>query len=657
MNQKPRVDAYGEWMHRAHLRENPNWIFLMLELRKPALAFAEQAAFNGTAFIRVPEHYRQPPQGLDKSCFCTAIVSPDFLQALMATTTARDKSTQQLIEAIKRFELGGVHEPWAVLGSARETSAHSRPVKVQQQSSACTVVVGVIDDGLAFANERFCRVQKGVKKTRFLALWDQDASPPKGASNPLWHHGQSHSQAQLNGYLSNGDENQAYAQAAYKAVKQSVAHGTHVLDLACGEAPHSQERMPDIVGVQLPLSTILDTSCASASPYILDGLRYVLRQADEAAAARGERCATVINLSFGDLAGPHDGSSLLERAFDELIALRRQAGQLCHIVMAAGNSYLSRCHARIALAPGQAATKTLLWHIQPDDATANFLELWPRLDGGGALDLADLEITLTPPRGGKSITLGGHATESRVSSADRPEALMALHPYPANGEGPMGLVVIAPTAHSPDQNPNCPQALAPCGDWTLTLHYRGQKPMVCQAYIQRDDISYGRPRLGRQSFFNDPAYERWDERGDVQLQDPKPPSAVLVRRCGTLNSLASGRLVDVVGSVDSQGKPAPYSSAQDLDAPTRQKSHHVMAVTDHSRARPGILAAGTRSSSVVALRGTSMAAPQLTRALAQGYLSGTEFDMPKKKVRDHDGHQRGLIAMTGEAQKRVERGR
>jgi hypothetical protein len=172
-------------------------------------------------------------------------------------------------------------------------------------------------------------------------------------------------------------------------------------------------------------------------------------------------------------------------------------------------------------------------------------------------------------------------------------------------------------------------------------------------------------------------------RGDAQLQDH--PSAQ-VQRCGTLNSLATGRLVDVVGSVDSQGKPAPYSSAQDTGGPAKKpQAHHVMAITDGSRAQLGILAAGTHSGSVVALRGTSMAAPQLTRALAQGYLQGKKWVAPHEKtpgrsqvfsspsggsdaqrqdwglashtVTDHDGQKRSQLAMTGETQERAQRRR
>jgi Subtilase family len=678
-----RVDAYLDWMRRMHPlpkpAENPDaqpllWVFLLLELREPAAAFAKQAATFCPELVRVPEHYAQPPDGLQDSAYCTAVVHPLFL-SLLAAEAAKDKAVNQaqasadqlahahaLILQIERFELGCHIAPWAAAAPARlekDPLKANKPKPSSLSTAPLTVVVGVIDDGLAFANERFCHTHQGARLSRFLALWDQDTSARPASATTPWHHGQSHSADELNGYLQHAeDEDHAYAAAAYTAVKSRAAHGTHVLDLACGAALHQATALnaPAIVGVQLPLNSILDTSCASAAPFILDGLRYVLHHADAAAASRSQRCASVINLSFGDLAGPHDGSSLLERAFDDVIARRRAAHHPCHIVMAAGNSYLSRCHARICLAPGEKVT--LPWHIQPDDATANFLELWPRLEVSGKaenaakLDLQNLNATLTPPRGA-AISLRGHAAESRVSSHQYPAAMIALHPQPANGDGPMGLFVIAPTALPLDvHEPSHP--MAPCGDWMLTLHNQSQQTWVCHAYIQRDDISYGRKYLGRQSFFKDPADEPFNERGDWQLQDK---SSALVQRCGTLNSLACGSWVDIAGSVDAKGTPAPYSSVKDGDArPTDAHALHLLATTDDSRVTPGLLAAGTRSTSVVALHGTSMAAPQLTRALAQAYLSGKSLELTAyAKATDHDGLPRSVLPLTGLTHERFER--
>ena len=91
----------------------------------------------------------------------------------------------------------------------------------------------------------------------------------------------------------------------------------------------------DIVAVQLDWNTVLDTSGGSMNVHIMDALMYILSRCDTQA-------KVAVNISWGTLAGPHDGSSVLEAAMDELIALARAR---CEIVVPAGNSYQSRTHA------------------------------------------------------------------------------------------------------------------------------------------------------------------------------------------------------------------------------------------------------------------------------------------------------------------------
>ena len=73
--------------------------------------------------------------------------------------------------------------------------------------------------------------------------------------------------------------------------------------------------------------------------HIMDGLMYIL-----------SRCANsakvAVNLSWGTLAGPHDGSSVLEAAMDQLIDLK--TGQL-QVIIPVSNSYQSRTHANATL--------------------------------------------------------------------------------------------------------------------------------------------------------------------------------------------------------------------------------------------------------------------------------------------------------------------
>lgn len=129
------------------------------------------------------------------------------------------------------------------------------------------------------------------------------------------------------------------------ALEQRVNHGTFVLDIAAGPreftasvaglgpalawdplAPPSWQAATDlasrcpIVAVQLDWATVKDTSGGSMRAHLLDGLLYILSncalQAD-----------VVVNMSWGTLAGPHDGSSLFERALDELVGLLAGASE------------------------------------------------------------------------------------------------------------------------------------------------------------------------------------------------------------------------------------------------------------------------------------------------------------------------------------------
>ena len=80
---------------------------------------------------------------------------------------------------------------------------------------------------------------------------------------------------------------------------------------------------------------------------MLDALNYILQRADEIAALENTApLPVVVNLSYGTIAGPHDGTALLEAAIDQLIASRATP---LRVVLPAGNHYLARCHARFRL--------------------------------------------------------------------------------------------------------------------------------------------------------------------------------------------------------------------------------------------------------------------------------------------------------------------
>src|SRR5688572_33194093 len=145
-----------------------------------------------------------------------------------------------------------------------------------------TVVVGVIDDGLCFAHERF----RMGKETRVEYAWLQDGvySPaiPAFAGVPPIPYGIEHCKRDQLPYKGIDtllrecthagavDEDEVYRRAylvdfhrpGHKAAAWQVAHGTHVMDLAAGHDPGLGCNTRPIVCVQLPAMTTANTSGA-----------------------------------------------------------------------------------------------------------------------------------------------------------------------------------------------------------------------------------------------------------------------------------------------------------------------------------------------------------------------------------------------------------
>jgi hypothetical protein len=132
---------------------------------------------------------------------------------------------------------------------------------------------------------------------------------------------------------------------------------------------------------------------------------------------------------------------------------------------------------------------------------------------------------------------------------------------------------------------------------------------------------YGYRRRGRQSRFVDAEYERFDHAGRPVDSD----NDSYIKRDGTLNGIATGERTVVVGGYrGSDRSVADYSAGGDDEKTVRGPD--ALAVSERSAARPGILAAGTRSGgSKFALSGTSVAAPQVSGWIAKQMARGEYF--------------------------------
>lgn len=98
-----------------------------------------------------------------------------------------------------------------------------------------------------------------------------------------------------------------------------------------------------------------------------------------------------------------------------------------------------------------------------------------------------------------------------------------------------------------------------------------------------------------------------------------------MRRRGTVNAYATGQhSIVVAGYRASDGAPAIYSGAGRAHPGARLPD--LAAISEESPAHRGVLAAGTYSGSCRMMNGTSVAAPQLTRKLADTVAAAAGVD-------------------------------
>lgn len=609
-----RIDPYLNWAIATNFAylggDAVQWYPILLQLAGVTAAEFWSSVEADTNRIRVASIYERPPRDIAPTTFCTALVTRETLVDLLGNPGKR--------LPIARFELGS---PVVPVFNASPVAALS-PLAANPPNAA---IVAVIDDGLAFAHQRFRNAAGG---TRFKYFWNQDDStginPPPGFG---W--GRELRQGEIDTLLTacthSGivDEEELYRLAGQTLASRRAKHGTHVMDLACGMDPQQvTPQSPYLIGVQLPRWVTTETSGAWLTPAVLDALNYILQRADEIAALENTApLPVVVNLSYGTIAGPHDGTALLEEAIDQLIASRATP---LRVVLPAGNHYLARCHARFdmpAAKPLLHPVERLQWRVQPDDQSASFVEIWlPHSQG--AQPLPQVEVRVTLPDGTMSPWIGPGADWSWPSAVNVRFYMIYVDPFPL-GSRPRILLAMAPTV----ELSATPQT-APSGTWLIEVKNNGRAIKV-DAWVQRGDTPPGYRLHGRQSRFDDARYVRFDRAGRPEENDV---GGSHILRHGSINALATGHEAIVVGGFRRSDYHATrYSGAGPIVYPAGivgpwRDGPDATAVSDDSVALHGVLAAGTRTGSVCAMNGTSVAAPQVTRLIAGLLTAGLASD-------------------------------
>lgn len=587
------------------LSKPPKWLPLLIELA-PGVSVTQFKAAASARWLYVPPVYTSPaaPTGLR---YCTARVKPAFFKHI--------RPGGSLHALVKRFELGlpaGHHadDPTQPTGQAHAPAGALLRGKV----------MGLIDGGLAFANANFLR--NGKARTRYF--WRQDQQGTGNTPSALGY-GHELTAFQINQAMQHNtfgglvDETAVYAHFNMgMELNKRVNHGTHVLDIACGprtvlaqiagvppalDAPPSWARADDdaskcdVVAVQLDWNTILDSSGGSMNVHLVDGLMYILSHC-------GLNAKLAVNVSWGTFAGPHDGTSVLEAAMDQLIDLK--AGNL-QIIIPAGNHYQNRAHTNVSLSKNESSTQHLL--IPPDDFTQNFLEIWIPANAEG------ITVQITPPGCDALPKLEWGQSGSWNDSNGKPLCALIYPKAVATGtNGTCALVAISPTASFKKTKPT-----ALCGVWKIELTNTHESTVTIDAFVERDDLVSGSHTGARQSHFEDKDYDTSGNPGSF-VDHPDNPTPI--RRSGSFNSIATGKKTVSVGGIRVAGpmwaKYSPRKPDPDASRPVRPgvvKIPDTQAFSDENPGLLGLKGAGTRSGGVARLVGTSDAAPQVTRKL------------------------------------------
>jgi hypothetical protein len=600
---------------------------------------------------------------------------PDDDQSRYVTLRSRQAAVTELSafsiwdEFVSRVELSLPIKPSPVRPPMMGMMALAQ-LEEEARAQPRSVLIGILDDGCPFAATRF---RKASGSTRVLSIWDQtrdrDPMPVTDTNGNARLFGEAPtdfdyglefrrdlsplappSQMGLDEWIALHsaaglvDEDGCYADAEFTRLSRRQSHGAHVMDVLAGPVPTSARVGPsrpgedrrdppswkvgtdpasqaDLVFVQFSDECIRDATGVWLKAYVFDGIGYVLSFADPATIEK-----VVINISYGPTTGPHDGTALLEAALTAFVTeFNGTPGKpKLEIVLPAGNAYLSDGHVAFEGDKPRPTTIEWTWRLPPDNAVLCFAEIW--IDNANA---GGVTVTLTSPSGATS-----------TSAPTPPPAGQPLPPYTGVygpvvwGSHTMWLLAVEPTL-----------LVAEHGDWKIKVTGIRKKAQV-HAYVARSDPNMGVRTGAKRSYFVDHKWEatRSSEASCKYSDGEFDKTGSLIRRGGTLNGIATAKDASVHvagGYVLANGRKSSYSSAGPArNGPlTLRVGPDIALPCDESYALAGIRAGGNRSGGVFRLTGTSAAAPQLARHVADPPIpAATNIPIPPEDAKRGGGN-------------------
>ncbi|WP_238368215.1 S8 family serine peptidase [Mesobacterium pallidum] len=449
-------------------------------------------------------------------------------------------------------------------------SAVHRPPIAEQGDAA---LVGIVDTGVDILHQAF-RDATGTA-TRIVAIWDQRGS---GGATPRSLNPAVFSQSYGRVYLA--DEINAFI-ADHAAGTPSHprrlrdpdrlgqgGHGTHVAGIAAGRAvgTHPAGMAPE-AGIVVVMSALAhatdDPTSIGYSVSHVDAVQFLKGVAEGALPSSPGIRPIAINVSQGMNAGAHDGTSLLEAAFDMATGIGRDEGIV--IVKSAGNERAERGHASKALFQG---VELIEWDSDATVQRTDYFEGW--FDARN-----DVAFRVIGPSGRatQQVTFESPDTAADLDGARVELSLTRSHRD--NGDHRLALTI--------RQGAGQPPTTGSSQTWALELE-------------------------GRDIRSQDQRFHFWAERTGVRATRFLVPD-----ESATLSIPGTARTVICVG-------------ASNAELPIRMNRSSSQGLTRSGEFKPDLAAPGHKVVSamsgqpaldaVVAKTGTSMAAPHVTGALA-----------------------------------------